>query len=136
MIDWRYGAGSKLEVSVSEKAVPAHSTGQPMVQRARLPLLALSMVALLAAPCAGLLRLGWTLPAIQPGLYIGHRSTMVCGFLGTLISLERAVALGRGLELRGPRALRGRRAGVDRARLADLRPSLDYGLPRLLRALN
>lgn len=62
----------------------------------RLPLLALSIVALLAALWAGLLRLGWGLPAIQPGLYAAHGPLMVCGFLGTLISLERAVALGAG----------------------------------------
>ncbi len=62
----------------------------------RLPLLALSILALLAALWAGLLRLGWGLPAIQPGLYAAHGPLMVCGFLGTLISLERAVALGAG----------------------------------------
>jgi hypothetical protein len=30
---------------------------------------------------------------LAAGLYIGHGPLMVCGFLGTLISLERAVAL-------------------------------------------
>ncbi len=59
----------------------------------RLPLLALSLVALLAALWAGLIRLGWTLPTWQPGLAIAHGPLMVCGFLGTLISLERAVSL-------------------------------------------
>jgi hypothetical protein len=52
------------------------------------------MFALIAALWAGLLRLGWSLPVIQPGLYVTHGPLMVCGFLGTLISLERAVALG------------------------------------------
>jgi hypothetical protein len=60
----------------------------------RLPLLALSILALLAALWAGLLRLGWALPALEPGLFAAHGPLMVCGFLGTLISLERAVALG------------------------------------------
>ncbi len=59
----------------------------------RLPLVILSMAALLAALWAGLIRLGWTVPAWQPGLAIAHGPLMVCGFLGTLISLERAVSL-------------------------------------------
>ncbi len=54
----------------------------------------LSFVTLLAALWAGLLRLGLGLPAIQSGLYIAHGPLMISGFLGTLISLERAVALG------------------------------------------
>ncbi len=57
-----------------------------------LPLLALS---LLAALWAGLLRLGWELPPIQPRLAGSHGSLMVSGFLGTLIAIERVVALGR-----------------------------------------
>lgn len=60
----------------------------------RPPLLGLSMLTLLAALWGGLLRLGWAVPAIQPGLYLSHGPLMVGGFLGTLISLERAVALG------------------------------------------
>jgi hypothetical protein len=62
----------------------------------RLPLIALAMAALLASLWAGLLRLGWNLPVLQPALYAGHGPLMVCGFLGTLIGLERAVALERG----------------------------------------
>jgi len=61
----------------------------------RLPLLAMGMVALLAGLWAGLLRLGWELPFLRPTLPPHHGPLMVSGFLGTLISLERAVALGR-----------------------------------------
>lgn len=68
----------------------------------RLPLLALSILALLAALWAGLQRLGWELPEIQPGLSLTHGPLMVCGFLGTLISLERAVALGKGWSYSAP----------------------------------
>jgi len=57
-----------------------------------LPFLALAMLALLLALWAGLLRLGWTLPSIK-GLAMAHGPLMVCGFLGALIALERAVAL-------------------------------------------
>lgn len=62
--------------------------------RARLPLMALAILALLAALWAGLLRMGWTFPPIVPTLPGVHGPLMVAGFLGTLISMERAVALG------------------------------------------
>ncbi|WP_374686036.1 hypothetical protein [Promineifilum sp.] len=61
----------------------------------RLPLLALAILALLAAIWAGLLRLGWAWPALQPALAAAHGPLMVSAFLGTVISLERAVALDR-----------------------------------------
>ena len=60
-----------------------------------LALLALALLALLAALWAGLLRIGWAVPVFAPGLALAHGSLMVAGFLGTLISLERAVALER-----------------------------------------
>jgi hypothetical protein len=63
--------------------------------RLRVPLLALGMGALLAGLWAGLLRLGWPVPLPQALLPAAHGPLMVSGFLGTLISLERAVALGR-----------------------------------------
>ncbi len=61
--------------------------------KGRLPLLFMGMVALLAAMWAGLIRLGWSLPTWQPGLPISHGPLMISGFLGTVIGLERAVAL-------------------------------------------
>ncbi|HEX9076645.1 MAG TPA: hypothetical protein VF932_12745, partial [Anaerolineae bacterium] len=60
---------------------------------ARLPMLALGLLALLAAMWGGLLRLGWQFPPLAPVLTGVHGPLMVSGFLGTLISLERAVAL-------------------------------------------
>lgn len=61
----------------------------------RLPLLALGMLALLTGLWAGLARLGWEVPLPRPGFSSLHGPLMVSGFLGTLISLERAVALGK-----------------------------------------
>lgn len=51
-------------------------------------------VALAAGIAGGLLRSGWALP-VAPGAPIAHHGgLMVCGFLGTLIGVERSVALG------------------------------------------
>ena len=52
----------------------------------------------------GLLRLGFDLPE-GPRLADSHGPLMICGMFGTLIALERAVALGRGWAYLGPAAL-------------------------------
>ena len=58
-----------------------------------LPFLVLAILGLLAALWAGLMRLGWQLPALAPSLAMAHGPLMISGFLGTLITLERAVAI-------------------------------------------
>lgn len=58
-----------------------------------LPFIALAILALLVALWAGLMRLGWQLPELTPLLALAHGPLMISGFLGTLITLERAVAL-------------------------------------------
>jgi len=50
-------------------------------------------MALLAGLWAGLLRMGWVLPDIQINLALAHGPLMVSGFLGTIIAMERVVAL-------------------------------------------
>jgi hypothetical protein len=60
-----------------------------------IPLLVLAILSLLAALWAGLMRLGWHLPALTPSLAMLHGPLMISGFLGTLITLERAVAMKR-----------------------------------------
>lgn len=65
---------------------------QTQPQKRYLPFVALALLALLFALWAGLLRLGWSLPALS-GLSLAHGPLMVSGFLGTLIALERAVAI-------------------------------------------
>ncbi len=62
---------------------------------ARFALLVVSVFFLLLALWAGLSRLGWTSAWLQSRFVPDHGAFMVCGFLGTLISLERSVALGR-----------------------------------------
>lgn len=76
---------------------PTHSA-TPNAQRSvtlYLFLLLAALATLLAAMWAGLLRLGWSWPVLQPTLPGAHGPLMVCGFLGTVIGLERAVGLGR-----------------------------------------
>ena len=63
--------------------------------RGRFVLMALAGVSLLAALWSGLARLGWMLPVPNDQFPLVHGPVMVIGFLGTLIGLERAVALGR-----------------------------------------
>ncbi len=65
-----------------------------MLSKTRFPLMALGMLALLTALWGGLVRLGWAWPVPWPTLVVAHGPLMVCGFLGTLIGVERAVALG------------------------------------------
>jgi hypothetical protein len=60
----------------------------------RAPLLAAALAALVAGVLAGLARLGWDLPPADR-LAMLHGPLMVSGFFGALISLERAVAVGR-----------------------------------------
>ncbi|MGQ0604748.1 MAG: hypothetical protein ACT4QE_23965 [Anaerolineales bacterium] len=59
----------------------------------RIPLLALAGLALLGGLWAGLVRLGWSLPVIPLPIAGQHGALMISGVLGTLITLERAVAL-------------------------------------------
>jgi hypothetical protein len=61
--------------------------------RIPVPFLFLTILSLLAALWAGLMRLGWQLPVLTPSLTMAHGPLMISGFLGTLITLERAVAL-------------------------------------------
>jgi hypothetical protein len=63
------------------------------LNRFPIPFLFLAILGLLAALWAGLMRLGWQLPALTPPLAMLHGPVMISGFLGTLITLERAVAM-------------------------------------------
>jgi hypothetical protein len=64
-----------------------------LIDRLRYPLVLFALMTLLLATWAGLQRIGWVLPPASGSLAALHGPLMVSGFLGTLISLERAVAL-------------------------------------------
>lgn len=51
------------------------------------------LTALLGGMGAGLARLGWGMDPLSKGWMLAHGPLMICGFLGTLICLERGVAL-------------------------------------------
>lgn len=68
----------------------------------RIPLLALGFVCLFAGLGAGLFRLGWHVPPPSAQLAALHGPLMACGFFGTVIALERAVALARRWAYLGP----------------------------------
>ena len=61
----------------------------------RVPLLLLGFVGLVIGVGAGLARLGWAVPEIAAAAAGLHGALMICGFFGVVISLERAVAIGR-----------------------------------------
>lgn len=70
----------------------------------RAPFLVAGILSLLFGMAVGLVRLGWPVPLAQlhaEHLEI-HGPLMICGFLGTVIGLERAVAHGRGWALAAP----------------------------------
>ncbi|MBP9713710.1 MAG: hypothetical protein KBD60_08470 [Sterolibacterium sp.] len=70
----------------------------PITPIARLPLLLFGMLALIAGVLAGLARMGISQIPYAPQaatLAWGHGALMIPAFLGTVISLERAVALAR-----------------------------------------
>ncbi len=68
----------------------------------RLPLLILGMLALVVGTLAGLARLGWAVPAPAAAQAGAHGALMIAAFFGTVISLERAVALARLWAYLGP----------------------------------
>jgi F0F1-type ATP synthase membrane subunit c/vacuolar-type H+-ATPase subunit K len=60
----------------------------------RIPILMAGFISLLFGMSIGLARLGWSFPLSSATQFALHGPLMICGFLGTVISLERAVALG------------------------------------------
>ncbi len=84
--------------AINKKAMRSGDLGVPF----RLPLLVLGFVSLISGVLAGLARLGWDVPLPPAQLLLLHGPLMVSGFLGTVIGLERAVAMGRRWAYAGP----------------------------------
>ncbi len=83
-------------VSTEHRSAPICDTIAPMPRSLfHFPLLALAGLSLLAALWVGLVRLGWALPQLAAPFPAAHGPLMIGAFLGTLIGLERAAALGK-----------------------------------------
>ena len=61
----------------------------------RVPLLAFGFIGLFVGVGAGLARLGWSVPALAASAATLHGPLMIGAFIGVVIALERAVAIGR-----------------------------------------
>lgn len=64
-------------------------------RRVALPLLGLAFLSLVLGIWSGLVRVGWPWPSLTQDFWLAHGPLMVSGFVGTLIAVERAVAIGR-----------------------------------------
>lgn len=64
-------------------------------KRLRIPLLVLAAASLMTALWAGLYRAGWSLPLYHDHHPLAHGPLFLCGFLGTVIGLEKASAIGK-----------------------------------------
>ena len=93
-----------MVTSAQPEARPAAAPARraPAVPRHRVPLLLAGLICLLAALWGGLLLLGLPVPTLLASTAADHGPLMALGFLGTVISLERAVALGRGWAYAAP----------------------------------
>ena len=79
----------------ADTVAPASGRTSSTIARTRLPLFIAALVCLLAGLWGGLLLLGLPVPTLLATTAEEHGVLMALGFLGTVISLERAVALGR-----------------------------------------
>lgn len=96
---------TETSVQRVERTTPERTTHNPSgsLRRAfRFPLMASGMLALLTALLGGLHRLGWDWSIVPSTLPDIHGPLMVSGFLGTLIGLERAVAIRKWWPAVGP----------------------------------
>lgn len=90
-------------MSPTAAARAAMRMGDPAtLRRRRAPLVGLGIVVLFAGLWGGLMRLGLVGTSVVGSADAQHGPLMALGFLGTLISLERAVALGRGWAYAAP----------------------------------
>lgn len=79
----------------SAAPAPARGRAARTIPRGRVPLFIAALVCLLAGLWGGLLLLGLPVPTLLATTAEEHGVLMSLAFLGTVISLERAVALGR-----------------------------------------
>ena len=91
------GVTAGSENSTPQTAVAALHRRSLALRPLRFLLLACGLIALLLGLWVGMARLGVGLTGVAPDFVEFHGVLMICGFFGTLISIERAVALNRPL---------------------------------------
>ena len=85
-----------LDLSTSVHRPDARPAGaRAASHRLRVILLSAGMLSMGVGLYTGLIRLGIQLPSIGSRVVVSHSALMICGFLGTVICLERAVAYDR-----------------------------------------
>ena len=99
----------------------------------RIPFVAAALLAMMYGAWLGLVRLGWNLPVLAYDQLGAHGPLMVCGFLGTLIATERAVALREPWGYLGP--LLTAAAPGDPGKAADVKSARVYAARVALEAL-
>jgi len=91
LLDMRSGT-SKVDFAIAtEPASAVTPKTKPAFQR--IPFLMGGVICLIMGLWTGLIRMGWAWPVQNPEWIALHGPLMVCGFLGTVIGLERAVGL-------------------------------------------
>lgn len=75
---------------------------QPVPVQFRVLFLMCGFICLALGVASGLIRLGWGITALDTDIAAMHGPLMISGFLGTVISLERAVAIGQRWTYLGP----------------------------------
>src|SRR5512144_597108 len=90
--------------STAERTATPSAATAPATPWWRLPLLLLAFASLAIGIEAGLARLGFAVSPLAAGAAARHGPLMLCGFFGVVISLERAVAIGRAWAYAAPLA--------------------------------
>ncbi|MCB0221050.1 MAG: metal-sulfur cluster assembly factor, partial [Chrysiogenetes bacterium] len=121
----RAALGAPKPAETQPHQTTGSATGHAELAKGRLPFLLFGALSLLAGLLGGLLRIGWSIEVVPAGWVTLHGPLMVCGFLGVVITLERAVGLEKAWGYAAP-ALAG--AGV----AAMLIPPLHGFAPILL----
>ncbi len=90
------------DVSKMNSSKPNLKQDSDIKFRIRFPLLAMGMISLITGIWIGLQRIGWSLPVLDVNWVFIHGPLMICGFLGTVIGMERAVAQNKLFFFLGP----------------------------------
>jgi hypothetical protein len=104
-VEWQVRSRSAIELDPREKLKLGGTASEPRLRARRAAIVLLALACLTTGVWGGLVRLYWTLvPLTSFNVHwvTYHGPLMMGGFLGTLIGVERATALGRWWGYAGP----------------------------------